>query len=465
MNILLINPSFKRRIQKTERVSPTLPPIGLTYIAAVLRKNNFEVKILDLNVTKLNIIEYIEKFNPEVVGIGSVTTTICQAFDIAQEIKKHYPKIHILFGGPHPTIIPEESIKKKYVDFVVVGEGELIILDLVKELNKKGKKNFKKIDGLVFKQGNKIIQNKRRENIDNLDSLPFPAIDLLPLEKYQSKDTKHEKFMTILTSRGCPGRCTFCNKRIFGYHTKKRSAENIIEEMEQLYKKYGYKDFHILDDLFTIDRERTVKFCKLVLEKNLKISWKCCNGIRASTVDLELLKLMKKAGCYMVNYGAESGNQKILNLMRKGQTLEQVENAVKITKKAGINCGCCFMFGSIGENRKTMRQTIEFAKKLNPDIAMFSILIPYPGTPVREIIEKEGTIFENWSDWDKYDNFEGKAIFEHGELKKQDMEEMHKKAYKEFYFRPRYILSQIFKKRNLTEIKGRFNAFLALLEM
>ena len=466
MKVLLINPSFKRKIGKTDRISPTLPPIGLAYLASVLKKEGIDVKILDLNILNLNkkqIIKFVNEYQPEVIGLSAVTITICKVFNIAQTIKKENPKIQIVFGGPHPTSLPNESIEQEFIDFVVVGEGEITFLELIKELNKKGKKNFKKIDGLVFKNKDKIIINKRREPIKDLDSLPFPAIELLPLDKYKSRDSKYRKFMTILTSRGCPGRCTFCNKLIFGDVCYMKSAENIIKEIEFLNKKYGYKEFHILDDLFTNDRKRVVDFCNLLIKKNLKIKWKCCNGIRVGTVDLELLKLMKKTGCYMLNYGAESGNQKILNKMRKGQTLKQIENAVKLTKKAGINCGCCFMFGNLGENEETMQQTIDFAKKLNPDIAMFSILIPYPGTPVRTVIEKEGKIFiENW---EEYDNFEGKAIFEHGELKKEVMEKIHKKAYKEFYLRSRYIINQIFKRRTINEFKDRINAFLALLEM
>jgi len=242
-----------------------------------------------------------------------------------------------------------------------------------------------------------------------------------------------------------------------------RSAENIIKEIIYLKNTYGYQDFHILDDLFTCNKERVVEFCNLVIKNKLDIKWKCANGIRVNTVDLPLLKLMKKSGCYMLNYGVESGNQRILNLMRKGQTLQQIRNAVKMTKKAGINCGCCFMFGNLGEDTQTMNQTLEFAKELNPDIAMFSILVPYPGTDVEKIIRKEGKMFiENWDD---YDNFAGQAVFEHGKLTKKEVEEMHKRAYKRFYLRPRYILSQIFKRRTLNEVRNRFDSFLALLEI
>lgn len=469
LKVLLIHPSFVRKIGKTTRLNPELPPMGLSYLAAVLMRElgqEVDVKILDLNAvltTREQLLNYVDKYKPDIVGLSAVTVTIDKSFEIAKDIKEFDKNIQIVFGGVHPTSLPEESMKKKFVDFVVIGEGEETFLELVKELmKKKGKKNFKKIKGLVWKQGKKIVKNGVRVNLTKLDDLPFPAIELLPLDKYISHDTKHPKFMTILTSRGCPGMCTFCNKLTFGHTCYMRSAENIIAEIEKLYKQ-GFRDFHILDDLFTNDRQRVVDFCNLILKKKLKIHWKCCNGIRVSTVDLPLLKLMKKTGCYMLNYGVESGNQKILNNIKKGQTLAQVEHAVKLTKKAKINVGCCFMFGNEGENSETMQQTIDFAKKLNPDIAMFSILIPYPGTPVHDYVKKNGTIFAK--KWVEYDNFGGKAVFEYKDLKKEVMEDFYKRAYKEYYLRPRYFLSQIFKKRSVVEFKERVNAFFALLEM
>ena len=448
MKVLLINPIFERRIGKG-KISTILPPLGLGYLAAVLRENKIDVRILDMTALNLSIskvLEYVGNYKPDVIGFSITTPLIYQSFVIAEKIRNHYSEIKIVFGGPHPTILPGESLKKDFVDFVVIGEGEITFLELVKELEKKNP-NFKKINGLAFKTKEKIIKNKERERIKNFDELPFPAVDLLPLEKYVSADSKYKKFMTILTSRGCPGRCTYCNKLIFGYTCYMRSAENIIKEIEILNKKYGYKEFHIVDDLFTNNRERVVDFCNLILKKNLKIKWKCGNGVRVNTIDLELLKLMKRAGCYSLSYGIESGNQDILNKMRKGQTLEQCKNAVKLTKQVGMECIGFFMFGNIGENRKTMEETIEFAKSLDLDIAQFHILVPYPGTESRRIIEEEGKILVDG--WKNYDNLAGKAIFEHGELTKELMEKMHKKAYKEFYLRWRFIIRKILGIRSL----------------
>jgi radical SAM superfamily enzyme YgiQ (UPF0313 family) len=297
--------------------------------------------------------------------------------------------------------------------------------------------------------------------IEDLDSLPFPAIDLLPLDKYRSAYSKHEKFANILTSRGCPGRCIYCNKKIFGFDVKMRSAENMFEEIKMLYYIYRYKEFHIVDDLFTQDRQRVIDFCNLIIKDGLKIDWKLGNGVRVGSVDLELLKLMKKAGLYSISFGIESGNQQILNKMKKGQTLQQCRDAVAWANEAGLFVVGFFMFGNIGENEQTMRDTIEFAKSLPLDVAQFSILVPFPGTEVRAIIEKEGEILEK--DYSKYDNIDGKMLFKHGEMTPEIVEQMHKQAYKEFYSRPSFILRRLWRTRSWLELKNQIKGAGAIL--
>ncbi|MBI2047134.1 cobalamin B12-binding domain-containing protein [Candidatus Pacearchaeota archaeon] len=468
LRVLLINPNFRRMIGKSERISTILPPLGIAYIAAVLKKElkeSADVKILDINALNLSIEQatgHVKDFNPDIVGLTAATPTINKCFGIAEAVKKMLPDAKIVIGGPHPTALPDESIKKDFIDFVALGEGEMTMLELAREI-KNRKKDFKKIKGLVFKDKNKIIKNAPRERIKDLDALPFPAFELLPLEKYASASSKYRRFITILTSRGCPGQCNYCNKLIFGNACNMRSAENIFGEIEHLMRKYRYREFHIVDDLFTNDKKRIEEFCNMVIKKRMNIKWKCGNGVRVGTVDFELLKLMKKAGCYSLSYGIESGSQKILNNIRKGQSLQQCINAVKWTKQAGIECVGFFMLGNLGEDEKTMQETIDFAKSLELDIAQFSILIPFPGTPIRQVIENEGKIFEN--NWDKYDNLEGKAIFEHGMLKREMMERMYKKAYKEFYMRQKYMLKRIFRFRTLNEIKNEINGFLTLIEI
>jgi len=461
MKVLLLNLNYRTKLGSSEKISSVLPPLGLAYLAAVLRKNLVDTEIIDMNAcdySEEDITHILGKGDVQIVGITATTPTILKAFSIAKKIKENYSKIITILGGPHPTSLPYGSIKNKSVDLVAIGEGEKTLLEVCNAL--KNKKSFKGIQGLLFKKNGKIIFNKPRELIKNVDNIPFPAIDLLPSDKYYSAYSKQKKFANILTSRGCPGRCVYCNKLIFGCNVRMRSAENIIQEIKMLYNQ-GYRDFHIVDDLFTQNRERVIKFCNLLKKENLKVSWKLGNGVRVGSVDFELLKLMKSVGLYSLSYGIESGNQEILNRMKKGQTLQMCRNAVNWSSKLGLFTVGFFMIGNLGENEKTIQETIEFAKSLPLDVAQFSILVPFPGTEIRAIIEKEGKILEK--DWSKYDNIEGKAFFEHGQLTKELMERMHKKAYKEFYMNPRFILRRLLKTRTLNELNQQFVGFVTIL--
>jgi anaerobic magnesium-protoporphyrin IX monomethyl ester cyclase len=464
MEVVLINPNYRTKLGSSEEISSILPPLGIAYIAAFLREKGIRVSIIDMNACNytipqtLDILKNMARF-PDVIGITVTTPTVPKSFEIAEQIKKFNKDALVVFGGAHPTALPEEILRNKSVDLAVYGEGEKTMLEICRAKEKNF--SFKKIKGLAFRHKGKIIKNPPRDLIPDLDSLPFPAIDLLPRDKYYSAYSKDKRFANILTSRGCPGMCIYCNKLIFGHCVRMRSAENIIKEIKYLHHKYGYREFHIVDDLFTQDRKRVIEFCSLVKKNKLKINWKLGNGVRVGSVDFELLKIMKEAGLYSLSFGIESGNQKILNNMKKGQTLEMCRNAVTWANKLGLTTVGFFMIGNLGEDESTIRETIEFAKSLPLDIAQFSILVPFPGTPIRAIIEQQGKILEK--NWNKYDNIEGKALFEHGNLTKELMERMHKQAYKEFYMRPGFILRRILKTRTLSDFKKQFIGLTAIL--
>jgi len=254
--------------------------------------------------------------------------------------------------------------------------------------------------------------------------------------------------------------CIYCNKRIFGNNVRMRSAQSIFDEIKMLHDKYGYKEFHIVDDLFTQDRDRVIDFCNLVINSKLDIVWKLGNGIRVGTVTFELLRRMKEAGLYSLSFGIESGNQGILNKMKKGQTIQMCKDAVCFARELKLFVVGFFMLGNIGETEATMRDTINLAKSLPLDVAQFSILVPFPGTPVREIIEREGKILEK--DYGKYDNIDGKMVFEHGELTKELVERMHKQAYKEFYSRPSFMFKRLMRTRSWLELKNQIKGGMAI---
>jgi len=459
MKVLLIQPNYRMiyAYAKKEEITPVFPPIGLAYIAAVLKKNNVEVEILEANAYNLNhsqISDYIKKYSPDFVGITSTTSLIEEAHEIAKLCPKN---IKVVIGGIHASSVPEETLEKfQRFDYLVRGEGEFTMLELIQ------KKPVSKIKGLSYRRKGKIINNPNRELNDKLDDLPFPARELLPMNKYFSAGAKKNPNDYILSSRGCPYQCIFCaDHLVHGRKFRYRSPENIIKEIEDLFSR-GVRDFDFIDDNFTLITERVEKFCNLMIEKKLnkEMGWRCSNGIRVDRITPELLKKMKEAGCYMVSLGIESGNEEILKKMKKDIDLGKVRQAVKWCREVGIETRGLFMFGNLGENKKTMRDTINFAKSLNLDTATFHITIPFPNTDYWKIIKKEGEIYpKSYRDYIAY----GNVIFQHGELDEKTLIEMQKRAYREFYFRPKIFIKAIKNISDINKLKIYLNAAMAFL--
>ena len=405
-------------------------------------------------MTHAQILNEIEKYNPDFVGITATTSLIEEAYEIAKLCDK---KIKVIIGGIHASSLPRETLEKfPRFDYLVRGEGEFTILELVKN------KKINQIKGLYYRKGKKIAQNKPRELNNNLDDLPFPARELLPMDKYFSAGAKQQPSDYILSSRGCPYQCIFCaDHLVHGKKFRFRSPEDIIKEVEKIFER-GARDWDFVDDNFTLLSERVEKFCDLMIEKGLnkKMSWRCGGGVRVDRLNPLLLKKMEKAGCYMVSLGIESGNNQILKNMKKSIDLDKVRQAVKWCNQVGIETRGLFIFGNLGENQKTMEDTIEFSKSLNLDTATFHITIPFPNTEYWKIIKKEGEIYpKNYRDYIAY----GKVIFQHGDLKEEVLTKMQKKAYREFYFRPKIFLKALKNLRSIDKVKIHVNAAISFL--
>lgn len=459
MKILLIQPNYRRiyAYAKKKEITPVFPPIGLAYIAAVLKKNDIKIEILEANAYDLNhsqISDYIEKYSPDFVGITSTTSLIEEAHEIAKLCREN---IKVVIGGVHASSMPQETLEKfERFDYLVRGEGEFTMLELAQ------KKTLSKINGLSYRKDKKIIHNSERKLNEELDNLPFPARELLPMDKYFSVGAKQNPSDYILSSRGCPYQCIFCaDYLVHGRKFRYRSPENIIKEVEYLNSR-GVRDFDFIDDNFTMLTDRVEKFCDLMIEKGLnkKMSWRCSNGIRVDLITPALLKKMKEAGCYMVSLGIESGNEQILKNMKKSTNLEKIRRAVKWCNQAGIETRGLFMFGNLGENKKSMEDSIRFAKSLDLDTATFHITIPFPNTDYWKIIKKEGEIYpKNYRDYIAY----GNVIFQHGELDEKTLIDMQKRAYREFYFRPKIFIKTLRNMSDMKKIKIYLNAAIAFL--
>jgi radical SAM superfamily enzyme YgiQ (UPF0313 family) len=446
MEIMLVNPPFKATFPQ--------PPLGLVFIASVLEKIGYNVSIIDAQALKIDENEVAERAaKADIVGITSMTITFNSAVNVAKAIKKINNSCFIIMGGSHVTVLPEKTLADvKEVDAIVIGEGEKTIADLINAIDKK--ENFEKVLGISYRKEGKIITNPPRVTVENLDDLPMPAFHLLPIKNYRPYPPHGKKlpYMAIMTSRGCPYRCTFCFKSIFGRRFITKSSKNVIEEIKALIEKFGVKELLFYDDSFTFNKNRTLELCDEIIRNNLKIIWSC--ETRVNLVDKELLEKMKEAGCYIISYGVESGDQTILNNLKKDITIEQVKNAFKLTKEADILTVAYFMIGSPGDSNETIRKTIDFAKELDADFAQFSICTPFPGSELFDNLAKKGIKIE---DWDKasYVTSKGKSkpIILTDNLNEEEIKKWYSKAYKEFYFRPKYWLKTILRIRSIGDMK------------
>lgn len=448
MKVLLINPPYMN-FEGMKESGGHAVPLNLAYLAGYLRqKVDCQIKILDTEVLCLDykeIKEAIKKEQPDIAGFTCPSPTVNHVFRICRMIKEELgPNVITIVGGPHPTILPQETLKNSYVDFAIISEGEVTFSELVKAIQDK-KTDFKNIKGLCYKQDGRILNSPPREFVSNLDDIPFPARDLFDLKLYYSAPTKKltsEQCSPLLTSRGCAFDCIHCaSKSIWHRKLRYRSAENIIAEIEECINKFNVKEFNILDDNFTLEKNRALEICQKIIDKNLPIDWICFS--RANNLDEELVSLMSQAGCQKISLGLESGSQEILNLMRKQTTVEQGRKAVKVIRKYGLQVHASFMLGNIGETKRTIRKTIEFAKSLDLDNATFFITCPMPGTDLYYYAKDNGFIPDvmPWEAFAPLTNAIPMPVQKN--LNQNDLIYWQKRAFREFYLRPKYIIRKL----------------------
>ena len=458
MKTVLINPPQNTKYPQ--------PPLGLASIAAVLEGENYQAEILDANALQLSESEIAKEIgNVDITGITAMTPFINSAIKVAKEIKKEKPGSTVIVGGVHVTVLPEETLSNvPEIDIIVRGEGEKTVVELYNAL--KSGISLQNVRGITYRDNGRIISTPMRPPIADLDSLPFPAYHLLPLHRYKLHPPHGRKlpFMAMLTSRGCPYNCIFCSKPIFGRKVRSQSPQRIATEVEYLEEKFKVKEIAFYDDIFTLDEKRIARLAEELKQRNLSLPWTC--ETRVDLVTEELLKAMKEAGCYMIAYGIESGNQTILDNLRKKITIAQVRKAIKMTHDIGIQSIGYFMLGSPGETPATIRQTIDFANYLTLDFAQFSVTIPFPGTDLYNLYLKQGIGNENWDNF-IYANLRSVSapVFETASLSKGDLQKWSATAYREFYLRFSYIWERLKQTRSLRDLKTNIRGLGMFLEM
>ncbi len=467
MKVLLLNPPFLPKYSRSSRSPCTTKggtlyyPYFLAYAAGVLEKNGFEVKLIDAVTrewTHDDTLNFVQEFNPDLVVIDTSTPSIYNDVEVASKIKNILQKSHISLVGTHPSRTAEQTFGlSNSIDSICRGEYDYTILDLAKTIEEG--KSLKTVGGLSFRYNGSIVRNKERELIKNLDELPFVSevykkhFGLEGIKKYFYASLRWPQ-VTILGSRGCPYNCSFCNIP-FKASYRARTPQNLTEEFKYIEKELPeVKEVMLEDDTFTISKEKTIEFCNLIIEKGIKLRWSC--NARVNT-DFETLKKMKEAGCRLMCVGFESPTQEVLNNIHKRTTKELQMNFMKDSKKAGLLVNGCMILGLPGDTRETVKQTIEFSKKLNPDTMQFYSPYAYPGTEMWEWAKKNGyLVTEDYSKLLTKDGQHFSNVSQPG-LSNLEATELCNKALRQFYLRPGYIFPKLLQMiTNLQEAKRTF---------
>ncbi len=414
-----------------------LPPIGLMYVAAALEKAGFDVNILDNYLMKKSIVEVkqlVLNLNPQIVGITCGSATYARCIETAKAIKEVLPNCKIVVGGWHASYVPDSLLANPEIDYVVMGEGERAITQLVTCIINGSEADAVSIAGIACRRQGTNIKNPPKF-IENMDEIPFPARHLLPLELYDRTieylNAKPADVMSI--SRGCVYNCGFCEtKKLWGNICRSFSPQRVVDEIQDLQRQYGTKGLYFINDNFTLRKNQTIELCNLMIKNKLDLEWVC--DTRVDLISQELLENMSKAGCKTIWFGVESGSQRILQRIGRNTTLEQIENAFKLCRKNEIQTACSFMLGVPGETLKEMESSLKFAKKLNPDWCLFNVFIANPDSRLyQEVLESKK--------YDQLDEFLLSVKTE--EFEYQSLLEIQRRFFKEFNMSPKQILKRV----------------------
>lgn len=423
MKIVLVRPNYKSHI--------ITPPLGIGYLSSSLKKHGVQVKIIDglkENLTFEDLLKKIIAQKPDAVGITCLTAFYEEVILLSKALKEK--KYKVILGGVHPTFLPFDTLKDSNADYVVCGEGEIALVKLAKNNFKNN--SFQGVYSLKdLEKGKPILKAKA---IENLNDLPYPDWKQLDPRTYPKAPhgavVKNFPIGVIMTTRGCPYQCTFCaSRKFYDTGTRFRSPKNVISEIKYLVKNFGIKEVHFEDDNLTLKRDHAEKICNLIIKNKLKISWSCPNGIRADKVDEDLIRLMKKSGCYFFAFGIESASPKILKNIKKLESIDTIRKSIEIAHKVGIECQGFFIFGLPGETKKTIEESIQFAKNSKLTRAHFMILDIIPGSELW--YQLDGQFVPNW----RKDSYREPEWLPKG-LTKKDLMDAQTRAIRLFYFRP-----------------------------
>lgn len=458
-DILFIHPPWKRGSGNVWRhVSSVTPPLGLASLAAVMEEKGVSARILDAQALELDeaaVVNAACESAPRWVGISATTPIVNGACRIARALRKRLPEARIVFGGAHPSALPEETLEASGADFVLSGEAEATLPLLV------GGETPEKVPGLCRRDDGTIRRNEPGPPIEDLDALPAPAFAKLPIGKYRPALGNYRLLpcLGVTMTRGCYGRCTFCYRHIFGSKVRAHSAERILEILGLLRDRFHVREVQFYDDIFLGTKQRIAEFCELLLKQGPKMAWGC--NLRAELTDETTLRLMRRAGCWLVDYGIESGDAEILGATRKQVDLERTIEAMRTARRAGMRLKSGLMLGFPGETKEAMKRTVLAAMRAAPDSAMFNIVTPFPGTEIFAQCETDGTLLSK--DWDRYDYSTPLIALPGGGEK--ELTKIYRWAYRRFYFRPAVVGKWLRRARSREQLRMAADAFLGITSL
>lgn len=460
--ICLINPPIDLKDFYWEvKFGSKLPPLGLLSLAAFLRNKGHQVFLIDalnLGISPEKVVEKVKAIGPDFVGITATTSFIASAHECAQEIKKHCGKVTTIIGGSHISAMPVQTIEEfPAFDLGVVGEGEETLLELLED----SISNYHQIAGIVFRDQGRPVMTGKRAQIRDLDQLPFPALDLLEgfPDLYQPTPNNYQKkpVVSLVTSRGCPFSCTFCDQSVFGHRVRAFSPQYVVRMIQFYQERYGIREVSFYDDLFTFNKQRLVEFVNELAQTGIQVSWSCES--RIDTVSDDSLRIMKESGCWQISYGIETGSQRILDYFNKRITVADIEKAVRLTHQRGMRIRAYLIVGSPPEDRESIAETKALIRRLPLDDLHISFFAPIPGSKAfKDII---GDQVVQWKDMDLY-----RVGYTPPGISAEELQEAVKGIYRQFYLQPRilfHLARMLFNPNKCLELLKKGPIFLLLL--
>ena len=426
-------------------------PVYLAYTVAVLEKAGFEAVFLDAIMEELDVAAFaskVKEIHPALLVMECSTPSIRYDLQSAAAVKAALPDVRIALVGSHVTFFHREVLAENLsVDAVCRGEFEITVRELARAIAEG--RRWTTVEGLSFREGGQYVANHDRPLEDDLDALPFPARHIVHNQGYRAGIFSGRQPTAIVSSRGCPFQCTYClwPATLYGHRFRARSAQNVVDEIDEVVHRYGIDEIYFDDDTFTMDKQRVLDICRLIRERALNVSW--IVQARVDTVDREMLQAMQDAGCHYILFGVESGSPEILTAMKKRITLDQVREAFRLCAELGIKTQAFFLFGVPGETQQTIRATIDFAKSLPASTAQFAVAIPHPGSVLyQQVVDNGWLVYNDWEDFAAC-----QALIETPQLSRKETEQARVRAYREFYFRPAYMLREAARIRHPRDLK------------